>query len=383
MRLLQNLLRVTAITLPLALAGCAPSYVLNPPSSAQELGAIIDTEFGGDVMAFEGASLARPSFDYIVAGRVDLIEEMLRRGWNPDDDDLYDWLTPSVLQALHENQPAIADALIRSGYTVKRAMQMCATGARTHCEGPLETAVLRDSPEMVDLALRYNAIFYTDDSGRYYSGQDALARTARIAVQFDHPAFLTALARAGYDTGPVLAQEQNSGGGGGGSAVMGIFGSLAGSALGSAIGGSEGDIFASTLTGIVDGANSGNALTGTMSAIGQGSGLMDSSTAGMIGVAGSLFGGGAAATQSGAIQRPGAVQREVATPIQTAGTPSNYSFTCPMGSGPHNIPIPASSNPQCISAMRTFAFAATCNLVDEMGPAQDAYYSQCAAEIYQ
>jgi hypothetical protein len=382
--MLKKSLFALTVAVPVALSGCAPSYVETPPASAAELGAIIDQQFGGDVMAFAGAGLSRPSYDFIRVGRADLIEEMLRRGWNPDDDDLYDWLTPPVLYALHENQPAVADALIRSGYTVERAMQMCATGARTHCEGPLETGVLYDRPEMVDLAIRYNAIFYVDDSGRYYGGEDALRRTKRIAAQFDHPGYLTALSRAGYDTSSVLAQERSSGGSsGGGSAVMGIFGSLAGSALGSAIGGSEGDIFASTLTGIVDGANSGNAVTGTMSAIGQGSGLMDSNTASMLGMAGSLFGGGASSTQSGAIQRPGAVQREVATPTQTQGTPSNYTFSCPMGSGPHNIPIPASSNPQCISAMRTFAFTATCNLVDEMPAAQDAYYSQCAAEIYQ
>jgi hypothetical protein len=129
-------------------------------------------------------------------------------------------------------------------------------------------------------------------------------------------------------------------------------------------------------------------MTGTMTALGQSSGLMDSGTASMLGMAGSLFGGGGSSapqsTSTGAIQRPQATQQQVAVPQQSAplGQPSNYTFSCPMGSGPHTVPVPASNNPQCITAMRTFAYTATCNLVDEMGPAQDAYYSQCAAEIY-
>jgi hypothetical protein len=62
---------------------------------------------------------------------------------------------------------------------------------------------------------------------------------------------------------------------------------------------------------------------------------------------------------------------------------TNYTFSCPMGSGPHTIPIPATASPQCQTAMRTFAYTASCNLIDEMMQAQDAYYSTCASEIFQ
>ncbi|MBB5515098.1 hypothetical protein FHS89_001108 [Rubricella aquisinus] len=174
--------------------------------------------------------------------------------------------------------------------------------------------------------------------------------------------------------------------------MMGLFGSAMGSAVGDVIGGSDGALFEQAFSGVMNNAltadSGAEVMTGTMTALGQSSGLMDSGTASMLGMAGSLFGGGgssaAQTTSSGAIQRPQATQQQIAVPQQSAplGQPSNYTFSCPMGSGPHTIPVPASNNPQCITAMRTFAYTATCNLIDEMGPAQDAYYSQCAAEIY-
>lgn len=382
--MLKQTLLATVLVLPIALVGCGAPHLDTPPSSAAELGALIDQEYDGEVWRFEAATLERASYAYARAGRADLIAEMLSRGWNPNDMNMYSGMTPLGLYALYHEQPQVTDMLMTAGYTVEDAIQTCATQPRRKCDSVLKKAAIYDRPELLDVALRYNAIYYVADNGTFYGGDDALRRSMEVAASVDHNKFLTALNRSGYDTGTAIAQNDSGvqSDGGTGSAVMGIFGSLAGSALGSTIGGTEGDVFASTLSGIVDGANSGNAVTGTMGAIGQGAGLIDSNTANMLGIAGSLFGGGVSSTQSGAIQRPGAVQREVATLGQSTGTPSNYSFSCPMGSGPHNIPIPASSNPQCISAMRTFAFTATCNLIDEMPSAQDAYYSQCAAEIF-
>ncbi len=63
-------------------------------------------------------------------------------------------------------------------------------------------------------------------------------------------------------------------------------------------------------------------------------------------------------------------------------TTQNYSFTCPMTPGKtKSIPISAASS-QCRSAMQTYARVSSCNMIDEMEAAQQAYYSQCASEIY-
>lgn len=200
--------------------------------------------------------------------------------------------------------------------------------------------------------------------------QRDLARVASVQEQ----------ARSQQRVAQANAAQSGSSGGGG----LGLFGALAGSVIGGAIGGAEGDVFNSTFSGIMEGAESGNVVTGTMSAIGQGSGLMDANSAALLGAAGGLFGGTQATTQSGAIQRPQATQQQVSVPQQSAalGQATSYNFSCPMGSGPHTVQIPASSLPNCPTAMRTLAVASTCNLIDEMEAAQNAYFSQCAAEIY-
>ncbi|MBR9882669.1 MAG: hypothetical protein GYB21_03015 [Oceanospirillales bacterium] len=59
----------------------------------------------------------------------------------------------------------------------------------------------------------------------------------------------------------------------------------------------------------------------------------------------------------------------------------NYSFTCPSGRS-DNIRIQAKSQ-SCAQAMKRYAKAAGCNLIDELESAQQSYYSACASEMYQ
>lgn len=179
----------------------------------------------------------------------------------------------------------------------------------------------------------------------------------------------------------------------GNDAMFGLFSSAMGSALGGIVGGSDGALLEQAFGGVMEtaiNADSGaEVFTGTMTSLGTSSGLMDSNTAALLGAAGGLFGGSTTATQSGTIQRPAAVQQQVAVPQQSTpqqstaqpGGMRSYMFTCPM-TGTKTIDLPLTQLPGCGPAMERFARSASCNLVDDMQAAQDAYYSLCAAEIF-
>lgn len=59
-----------------------------------------------------------------------------------------------------------------------------------------------------------------------------------------------------------------------------------------------------------------------------------------------------------------------------------YTDSCPAPSKT-KIHSPIKANSQaCVNAMKRYAKAATCNLIDELDSAQEAYSSACASEIY-
>lgn len=60
-----------------------------------------------------------------------------------------------------------------------------------------------------------------------------------------------------------------------------------------------------------------------------------------------------------------------------------FDYTCPNTGWQKSLPIPASSNPQCLAAIKEMVVTQTCNLIDEMDAAFSNYQRQCAAEIYQ
>ena len=57
-----------------------------------------------------------------------------------------------------------------------------------------------------------------------------------------------------------------------------------------------------------------------------------------------------------------------------------YTFTCPSGTQ-GNIPI-KSNIPACAQAMRRYAYAASCNIVNEMESTRRQYEKLCASEIF-
>ncbi|QUX92299.1 hypothetical protein CYL31_13210 [Marinomonas sp. A3A] len=60
-----------------------------------------------------------------------------------------------------------------------------------------------------------------------------------------------------------------------------------------------------------------------------------------------------------------------------------YRDSCPSPSSTKiNAPIKTNSQ-ACANAMKHYAKAASCNLIDDLEAAQSAYYSACASEIYQ
>ncbi|MAO92995.1 MAG: hypothetical protein CMM78_03905 [Rhodospirillaceae bacterium] len=61
-------------------------------------------------------------------------------------------------------------------------------------------------------------------------------------------------------------------------------------------------------------------------------------------------------------------------------TSEKYSFTCPATGRTHSVPISAASN-ACRNAMRRYAKAVSCNMIDDLEGAQNAYYSACASEM--
>ena len=150
-------------------------------------------------------------------------------------------------------------------------------------------------------------------------------------------------------------------------------------------------MFNQTFSGIMsaaDGADSGAGVAaGTVAAIGQGSGLLDTGTASAVGLFGQAVNGRQPrGNNAGNVTRPGPAQTEVTAPAQAAtpaptGPAMPYQFSCPHGSGPHTIDIPASAVRQCTRAMEDLAYVMTCNLIGEMEGAQSSYRTECASEI--
>jgi hypothetical protein len=65
---------------------------------------------------------------------------------------------------------------------------------------------------------------------------------------------------------------------------------------------------------------------------------------------------------------------------KTFSIDERYQFTCPSGTQ-GNIPI-KSNIPACAQAMRRYAYAASCNIVNDMESTRRQYEKLCASEIF-
>lgn len=80
---------------------------------------------------------------------------------------------------------------------------------------------------------------------------------------------------------------------------------------------------------------------------------------------------------------PGGSSNGISNTAPTLEGMDNFAFQCSMTNQTHQVPIPATLSGQCRTAMERFTRVFTCNLIDEMEQAQEAYYAQCAGGIFQ
>lgn len=80
---------------------------------------------------------------------------------------------------------------------------------------------------------------------------------------------------------------------------------------------------------------------------------------------------------------PSAGQGASATSSGASNGEIMFNYTCPNTGWQKSLPIPATSNPICLAAIKEMVVTQTCNLVDEMDSAFTNYQRQCASEIYQ
>lgn len=371
-----------------------------------QLDQAIETTYGGSVHAMMADSQhAWLVFNYLYNERFDLLAHMYKSGLDVDWNQAQLGATPLAVAFNHKDlSPRAVGFLLNHGASMERAEREA--GSKWAALTPLEAAVQRKSLGLMRHALLGGATKFEGRAGEegqlaalqavQDSGNWALAEvmnTQGIDNGFKAPTQIASGQATGGQQPQQAASDDNT--------EIALFGMLAGAVIGQTVGGMEGEVFSQAIGGALaagetsESGNPASVLSGAAGILGA-TGIpgMDADTAMLIGAA-ELFGeavsgqkptldsvtapAAVGASASGSGTTTGAAKVSSTKP---SGPATPYIFSCPMGSGPHTVQVPASNITACPAAMKIYARAMTCNLIDEQEASQKAYYQICAAEIY-
>ncbi len=387
---------VTIALLLVALSGCRTITPMNQAAfpSAEQLITTIDQQHGGDANKLLDGHWYRVSSGkhwmyytaYASKGRVDLLNALKTRGWDPNG------RVPGSTEpqlplrgAIRTKSVAAVKSLIEVGADPDRLATDCEMGGPfgnaeiDECNSALSQVVWFGTPDMVAPILEASEeIVWYEHQNNYsrrvfsdvYKGTEAIRYGARRAYELGRgDMFAQAFTQAGY--GEVVADAEATYREGIRTAKKKRIETATQSD-----GNTVEDGLATLGLGLMLGVGTGAVISGDIDPTMAG-GLARSFLENGFGSesGGSTSGGSGAASSSGSSSVASSGGGGVAIDEQ-------YRPTCPGGRKASRA-IPIKTNSQaCAKAMRTYARAASCNLYEEQGAAERAYYSACASEIY-
>ncbi len=170
---------------------------------ANKLAATIDKKYGGDANRYNhektGIFSNPPIFKFVKKERTDLIEVMLDKGFDLNNQDEYYYY--ALHFAFSEDKPNIAKFLLEKGATIEAVEKAAAGGDIKHTDGiksgdsPLFSAVYHDSEELVTLVLENGGSFFAGSRYRVVCceyGDAGIAHARYSAKKWDKPSALRA-----------------------------------------------------------------------------------------------------------------------------------------------------------------------------------------------